>query len=170
MQNEDTLTAMEFAGLSPYGTWMHYCNMGGSTDYFELTAYLHGLYELDPDDADLVSQAVNELIDDTCPAEDASICRAPYSWTPTGGPRLADVWQDSANSDRSGAGPVQVPVDDLVGPHSIDTFGSCFLAGVNVSALRGRPGVPLPPGAPVELLGDVLDSRVIGRIFSAGRQ
>ena len=51
MQNDDTLTAMEFAGLSTYETWMHYCNMGGWTDYFEFDAYLYGVYTLDDDDA-----------------------------------------------------------------------------------------------------------------------
>ncbi|BBE24109.1 hypothetical protein MN0502_29920 [Arthrobacter sp. MN05-02] len=164
MQNDETLSAMEFAGLSSYESWMHYCNMGGFTDYFEFDAYLHGVYDLDTEDADLVSQAVNELIDDVTPAEDALLCRAPYSWAPLPGGRSG---QDAAFEDVDG--PVQVPVDDLVGPHSPATFGSHFLTGLDVSALAGRPGIPLPPGAPLELLGEILDSGVIGRMFSGER-
>ncbi|AUZ88874.1 hypothetical protein ACX80U_07595 [Arthrobacter sp. TmT3-37] len=164
MQSDETLTAMEFAGLSSYESWMHYCNMGGFTDYFEFDAYLHGVYALDAGDADLVSQAVNELIDDVTPGEDALLCRAPYSWTPA----LRHLPGDAAESEDVD-GPIQVPVDDLVGPHSPTTFGSRFLTGLDVSALAGRPGIPLPPGAPLELLGEILDSGVIGRIFSGRR-
>lgn len=196
MQNDDTLTAMEFAGLSTYETWMHYCNMGGWTDYFEFDAYLYGVYTLDNDDADLVSQAVNELIDDACPADEAALCRAPYSWTAVTDRTVADVVLHDAMLDdglfedtlpgcilpgvgpgtegedagRLDEGPFRVPVDDLVGPHSPDTFGSLFLTGLDVRPLRGRPGVPLPPGAPLELLGEILDSGVIGRIISRERR
>lgn len=175
MQHDDTLTAIEFAGLSAYETWMHYCTMGGFTDYFEFTAYLHGLYALASDDADLVSEAVNELIGDVCLAEEAGICRAPYLWA-CAPESDVDVVRPDGGSDGAGGldgfddGPVRVPVDDLAEPHSAVTFGSGFLAGLDVSALSGRPGMPLPPGAPVELLGDILDSRIIGRIVSGERK
>jgi hypothetical protein len=190
MQNDDTLTAMEFAGLSVYETWMHYCNMGGWTDYFEFDAYLYGVYTLDADDADLVSQAVNELIDDIYPADEAALCRAPYSWTVTTDGSVSDpvfhdvvldgsMLDDVLSGDLGAPGevsggidwldglPVRVPVDDLVGPRSRDGFGSLFLTGLDVRSLSGRPGVPLPPGAPLELLGEILDSGVIGRIVSS---
>ncbi|MFJ6000728.1 hypothetical protein [Arthrobacter sp. NPDC092385] len=170
MQNEDTLTAMEFAGLSAYETWMHYCNMGGSTDYFEFDAYLHGLYAFDSEDADLVSQAVNELIDDVCPVEEAGLCRAPYSWTVASSPGFVDAMDEEDDVDGFYDAPVRVPVDDLVAPHSVETFGSRFLAGLDLGTLTGRPGIPLPPGATVELLGEVLDSGVIGRIVSGERK
>lgn len=206
MQNDDTLTAMEFAGLSTYETWMHYCNMGGWTDYFEFDAYLYGVYTLDDDDADLVSQAVNELIDDACPADEAALCRAPYSWNAVTDRTVADVVLDDAMFDgglfdgglfddglfddtlldgilpgagpgtegegagRLDEGPFRVPVDDLVAPRSLDTFGSLFLTGLDVRPLMGRPGIPLPPGAALELLGEILDSGVIGRIISRERR
>ncbi|MHA7240320.1 hypothetical protein [Arthrobacter sp. TMS1-12-1] len=169
-QNNETLMAMEFAGLSAYETWMHHCNMGGAVDYLEFDAYLHGLLTLDAEDADLVSQAVNELIDDVLPAEESRFNRAPYSWSRSPGPVGAapcDLGMpDGGVADDA---PVRVPVDDLVGPHSAHTFGSSSLAGLDVDGLTGRPGVPLPPGAPLELLGDVLDSGVIGRIVAGER-
>lgn len=139
MQHDDTLTAIEFAGLSAYETWMYYCTMGGFTDYFEFTAYLHGLYALASDDADLVSEAVNELIGDVCPAEKAGICRAPYLWA-CAPESDVDVVRPDGGSDGAGGldgfddGPVRVPVDDLAEPHSAVTFGSGFLAGLDVSA------------------------------------
>lgn len=173
MQHEETRTAMTFAGLTAYETWMHYCNMGGSTDYVEFDAYLHGVYDVGPEDADLVSQAVNELIDDAYPV-DETLCRAPYSWAGSPGGAPADAWGHSSDAADCGDPDVYlpdlVPVDDLVGPHSLRTFGSRFLAGLDVSALLGRAGVPLPPGAPVELLGEILDSGIIGRIVATGRK
>ena len=170
MQNDDTLTAMEFAGLSAYETWMHYCNMGGFTDYFEFDAYLHGLYEFDSEDADLVSQAVNELIDDVCPTEEARLCRAPYSWTVSPSSGFVDFAEEEDDVAGFQDAPVRVPVDDLVAPHSVKTFGSRFLSGLDLGTLTGRPGIPLPPGSIVELLGEVLDSGVIGRIVSGERK
>jgi hypothetical protein len=158
MQNEDTRTAMTFAGLTAYETWMHYCNMGGFTDYFAFDAYLHGVCGLEPEDADLVSQAVNELIDDVTPSDEALLCRAPYSWT--------EDDENGCTVDR----PFRIPVDDLARPHSLETFGSLFLAGLDVSTLRGRAGVPLPPGSPAELLGEILDSGIIGRIVERDRK
>ncbi|WP_104116191.1 hypothetical protein [Arthrobacter sp. B1805] len=170
MQYDETRTAMEFAGLTAYETWMHYCNMGGLTDYFELDAYLCGLYGLDPEDADLVSQAVNELIDDLCTSEDAMFCRAPYSWTEErAGSFGTDHEAGNGQEGFNGARPVRIPAEDLVEPHGAGTFGSRFLSELDVRALAGRPGVPLPPGAHAELLGEILDSGIIGRMFSGER-
>ncbi len=163
MQNDDTLTAMDFAGLSVYETWMHYCAMGGPSDYLEFDAYLHGLSPLDGDDADLVSQAVNELIDDVLPREEATLCRAPYSWRPTATPLLH--LQEDGFGDA-----VPLPLGALAAPHTAATFGSLLLAGLDAGALSRRPGTPLPPGAPAELLGDILDSAVVGRAVSRERQ
>ena len=164
MQNEDTLTAMEFAGLSSYQTWMHYCNAGGCTAYFEFKAYLHGVLDLELQDADLISQAVNELIDDVCPLEEARLCRAPYSWT-------ADVGfgPEGAADEDTPADELRAIGDELLTPRSIATFGSRFLEGLDRSPMPGCPGIPLPPGTTVELLGEILDSGVIGRIFSGER-
>ena len=175
MQSHDTRSAMEFAGLSAYETWMHYCNMGGLTDYFEFDAYLAGLYAFDTEDADLVSQAVNELIDDTLPDEEAGLCRAPYSWIAGGDEDLLDVagFDVAHESDDAwyvDTAPLSLEVDTLVAPHAADTFGSRFLAGLDACAHPGRPGVPLPPGAPAELLADILDSGVIGRTVSGERK
>ncbi|WP_434994825.1 hypothetical protein [Arthrobacter sp. Ld5] len=129
MQHEDTLMAMEFVGLSVYETWMHYCNMGGASDYFEFDAYLHGVLGLDVEDADLVSQAVNELIDDVLPAEESGANRAPYSWT-------ARTGVPGSGED----GPVAPAV----------------------------PGIPLPPGAPLELLDDILGTGPLSRSIAGG--
>ncbi|MHA7284067.1 hypothetical protein [Arthrobacter sp. TMS2-4] len=133
MQHDDTLMAMEFVGLSVYETWMHYCNMGGAADYFEFDAYLHGILVLDVEDADLVSQAVNELIDDVVPAEESRAGRAPYSWTRYTAPAPA------------GGG-------DDVGPTA-----------------PGTPGIPLPPGSPLELLDEILGTGVLNRSIAGGR-
>ncbi|MEC5198651.1 hypothetical protein RCH21_000875 [Arthrobacter sp. PL16] len=180
MQNDDTLTAMTFAGFSAYETWTRYCSMGGCTGYFEVDAYLHGLYGVGREDADLVSRAVNGLIDGACPADEAGFCRAPYSWTSNSEQPSYDAVLDGAIDVMTGEmagdldwlddGPILVEVDDLVGPHSPDTFGSMLLTGLDVSSLSGRPGIPLPPGAPLELLREVLDSGIIGRIVSRERQ
>ena len=132
MQHDDTLMAMEFAGLSVYETWTHYCNMGGAGDYFEVDAYLHGILRLDTEEADLVSQAVNELVDDL-PAEESRVNRAPYSWTGCPGPAAG----------RGDDGPVH--------------------------ALIMRPGIPLPPGAPLELLGEILGSSALNPSAAGGR-
>ncbi|WP_394248725.1 hypothetical protein [Arthrobacter pityocampae] len=134
MQHEDTLMAMEFAGLSAYETWMHYCNMGGAAGYFDFDAYLHGIVDLDAEDADIVSQAVNELIDDVLPVEESRITRAPYSWT--GCPDPAAAGRDDG-----------VPAHDLI----------------------LYPGVPLPPGSPRDLLGEILGCGMIGRSVAGGR-
>lgn len=128
MQHDDTLMAMEFAGLSAYETWMHYCNMGGAAGYFDFDAYLHGIVDLDAEDADVVSQAVNELIDDVLPVGESRIRRAPYSWT--GGP-------DPAAAGRGDG----VPAHDLI----------------------LYPGIPLPPGSPRDLLGEILGYGMVGR-------
>ncbi len=132
MQHDDTLRAMEFAGLSVYETWMHYCNMGGAGDYFEFDAYLHGIVRLDAEDADVVSQAVNELVDDVLPAEQSRVSRAPYSWT-----RYPEPAAGRGDDD---------PVRALT-----------------------SPGVPLPPGAPLELLGEILGSSVLNGSVAGGR-
>ncbi|MEG9249498.1 hypothetical protein V6S67_15525 [Arthrobacter sp. Soc17.1.1.1] len=165
MQNDGTLSAMDFAGLSVYETWMHYCAMGGPTDYFGFDAYLHGLAPLDGDDADLVSQAVNELIDDVLPEEEATLCRAPYSWRPASGTALLHLQHEDGVEDA-----LPLPMASLAAPHTAATFGSLFLAGLDAGALAGRPGVPLPPGAPMELLGEILDSAVVSRAVSRPRQ
>ncbi|WP_247827260.1 hypothetical protein [Arthrobacter antioxidans] len=133
MQHDDTLMAMEFAGLSVYETWMHYCNVGGGIDYFEFDAYLHGVLGLDAEDADVVSQAVNELIDDVLPAEESRGKRAPYSWTGCPVP---------APADRGDDGPVHAP--------------------------SMSPGIPLPPGAPLELLDEILGSSVLNPSVAGG--
>ncbi|MHA7208464.1 hypothetical protein [Arthrobacter sp. MDT1-65] len=178
MQNDDTRTAMAFAGLSGYETWMHYCAAGGPTGYFEFDAYLHGLHTLDGEDADLVSQAVNELIDDVCAAEEAGFCRAPYSWRP---PEEAcpavvhatdgfDGFEDGFDAGFEDVLPFGPRVEGLAAPHTAATFGSRRLVGFDVGGLSGGPGIPLPPGAPLELLGDVLDSGVVGRALSGNRK
>lgn len=160
MQHEETRTAMSFAGLTAYETWMHYCNMGGCTDYFEFDAYLYGVLALEMDDADLVSQAVNELIDDTCP-DVAPHCRAPYSWRPS--PRAACFDLDDLDGDGEDIEDLStaLPLGTLAQPPALHTFASRLLTGLDVRSL-GLPGIPLPPGSHAELLGDILGSGADG--------
>ncbi|MHA7238767.1 hypothetical protein [Arthrobacter sp. TMS1-12-1] len=69
-----TLDAMKRANISVGALWEHYFSMGGGVDEYELTAYLHGLFELPDHERDCISQAVNELYDDLCRQQGA-----PYS-------------------------------------------------------------------------------------------
>jgi len=166
MQNEDTLTAMEFAGLSSYETWLHYCNAGGCTAYFEFKAYLYCGLDLEPQDADLVSQAVNELIDDVCAPEELDICRAPYSWAVESGFDPGDLPGEDVPGEENPTCEIRTIGDELLTPRSTATFGSRFLSGLDGTPLPGCPGIPLPPGTTVELLGEIMDSGVIARISS----
>jgi hypothetical protein len=73
-QHAATLDAMHRIGMSVGELWLYYLSMGGDIDEYEIDAYLHGLIRLPPLDRDMISQAVNEMIDDICYGT-----RAPYS-------------------------------------------------------------------------------------------
>ena len=73
-QHAVTLNALERAGITVGGLWLHYLSMGGDIGEFEVDAYLHGLIRLPAMDRDIISQAVNEMIDDMAHGP-----RAPYS-------------------------------------------------------------------------------------------
>jgi hypothetical protein len=84
LQPSTARTAMRASSLSLGEVHLHYLNSGGSSDEFELDAYLHGLMHLPREERDCVAQAVNELIDDV-PAEVGRRrpARAAYSDTAT---------------------------------------------------------------------------------------
>ncbi len=79
MQHEQTLDALDFAGLTVGEVWLHYVNMGGDIGETEVDAYLHGMMPLPAGERNCVSQAVNELIDDAAGGHLSAGCRAPYS-------------------------------------------------------------------------------------------
>lgn len=68
------LDAIRRAGLSIGEVWVHYLSMGGWVDEYEVTAYLHGLMQLDDLNRDMIAQSVNELYDDVCRSP-----RAPFA-------------------------------------------------------------------------------------------
>jgi hypothetical protein len=69
-----TFEAMHRIGVSIGELWLYYLSMGGNIGEYEIDAYLRGLTHLPALDRDMISQAVNEMIDDICRGP-----RAPYS-------------------------------------------------------------------------------------------
>ncbi|MUK03204.1 hypothetical protein GM708_15595 [Vibrio cholerae] len=59
-----TLHAMRQIGIDVQQVWIRYFSIGGNVDEFELDAYLHGLIRLTSLDRNMISHAVNELIDE----------------------------------------------------------------------------------------------------------
>lgn len=72
-QRRLTLRAMLASNLDLPEVWLRYFSLTGHADEYELDAYLHGLITLPPMECDIVSHAVNELIDEVPVAP-----RAPY--------------------------------------------------------------------------------------------
>ena len=52
------------SGLDLDAAWATYTDLGGSCDLVEFTAYVHGLAQLDDFQRDMVSHAINEMLDD----------------------------------------------------------------------------------------------------------
>ena len=92
-----TFEVMQRLSISPSEVWLYYLGMGGGLDEWEVTAYLHGVLDLETLDRDLISQAVNELYDDIRRSP-----KAPYSW------------QCPAHTPGTGAGPA-MGIDPLRG-------------------------------------------------------
>ncbi|MCH6472337.1 hypothetical protein [Sinomonas terrae] len=69
-----TRQAMDEAGLTIGQVWLRYFSLTGNAGEYEVDAYLNGLLVLPELQRDLISHAVNELID-----EKPSVRRAPYS-------------------------------------------------------------------------------------------
>jgi hypothetical protein len=68
-----SLQAMRIVKLDVPTVWMRYFELTGDADEIDVDAYLHGLTYLAPLDRDLVSHAINELINEMTPPA------APYS-------------------------------------------------------------------------------------------
>lgn len=75
-QQRLTRQAIDEAGLSVAQVWLRYFSLTGNAGEYEIDAYLNGLLSLPPLQRDLVSHAVNELIDGMPRAR-----KAPYSRT-----------------------------------------------------------------------------------------
>jgi hypothetical protein len=74
IQAQATRGAIEESGISLHSVWIRYFALTGRAGEFEVDAYLNGSLELSVHERDLVSHAVNELIDELPPRP-----RAPYS-------------------------------------------------------------------------------------------
>jgi hypothetical protein len=70
-----TREALDKAGLTVGQVWLRYFSLTGNAGEYEVDAYLNGLLVLPTVQRDLVSHAVNELID-----EKAHPQKAPYSY------------------------------------------------------------------------------------------
>ncbi|WP_181035143.1 BLUF domain-containing protein [Arthrobacter sp. B0490] len=73
-QHALTLNVMRRISVSVEELWVHYLSMGGDVDEYEVDAYLHGLMRLPAADRDMLSQSVNEMLDDISRGP-----RAPFS-------------------------------------------------------------------------------------------
>lgn len=72
-QRQLTAKAMRAAQLTVQDVWIRYFALTGSVDEYEVDAHLNGLITLPRLECDLISHAVNELIDEIPP-----LPRAPY--------------------------------------------------------------------------------------------
>ncbi|MHA7155059.1 GAF domain-containing protein [Arthrobacter sp. TMN-50] len=63
------------SGLDLDCAWTNYVGIGGSCDLVEFKAYVHGLVQLGDFQRDMVSHAINEMLDD----ENSSVRRAAYT-------------------------------------------------------------------------------------------
>ena len=57
-------TARARAGWTIQQLWVNYLALGGTSDAFDIEAYLHGLGPLSNDQQDALANAVNERLDD----------------------------------------------------------------------------------------------------------
>ena len=73
-QRRATARAIKAAGLSVQHVWERYFSITGRADLTELEAHLYGAFALPVEEADILTHAVNELIDEIPP-----LPRAPYS-------------------------------------------------------------------------------------------
>lgn len=91
-QHAFTFEVMDRVGITVEDLWPYYLSMGGDIDEYEVDAYLHGLMRLPAIERDLLSQSVNEMIDDIARGP-----RAPYSAGRSNNPLGAetDSWTDA---------------------------------------------------------------------------
>lgn len=64
LQQWFTACTVADTGLDVNEVWTNYAGIGGQGDLFEVQAYLHGLMLLDELQRDMVSHAINEMLDD----------------------------------------------------------------------------------------------------------
>lgn len=63
-QQHSTWLAAHAAELTADDVWLHYFSVGGDLDTFTVDAYIHGAYPLPVGERNMISLALNELIDD----------------------------------------------------------------------------------------------------------
>ena len=73
-QRRLTRHAITSAGLTLQDVWQRYFAITGCADVTEVEAHLYGAFVLSDEEADILSHAVNELINEKPP-----LPRAPYS-------------------------------------------------------------------------------------------
>jgi hypothetical protein len=73
------------ADLSVQTLWLHYISLSGVADLLDVDAYLHGLIDLDSDQEDKLSYAVNEQLDERHRA-----ARLPYAYPMEPAPAAED--------------------------------------------------------------------------------
>lgn len=73
-QRRLTAHAIRAAGLTLQSVWERYFAITGSADLTEVEAHLYGAFTLTDEEADILTHAVNELIQEKPP-----LPRAPYS-------------------------------------------------------------------------------------------
>lgn len=75
LQQWFTRLAVTTSGLDLNAVWDNYTDIGGTCDVVEFKAYLNGLIQLEEFQRDMVSHAINELLDDG----DSPVRRAAYT-------------------------------------------------------------------------------------------
>ncbi|WP_104182050.1 hypothetical protein [Arthrobacter sp. B0490] len=73
-QRRLTAHAIKAAGLTLQSVWERYFGITGNADMTEIEAHLYGAFPLSDEEADILTHAVNELIN-----EMPALPRAPYS-------------------------------------------------------------------------------------------
>ena len=89
------------ADLSVQELWLRYVALGGSGDAFDLDGYLQGLVPLETFQQDVLAQALNEALQESCSAYHVPLSTPPQ---PADGRRL-DRLVDELLADRSPASP-----------------------------------------------------------------
>ncbi|MHA7209807.1 hypothetical protein [Arthrobacter sp. MDT1-65] len=92
-QRRLTVQAIKAAGLSLQSVWERYFAITGEAEPTELEAHLYGAFALTTEEADILSHAVNELIQEIPP-----LPRAPYSTDLVSPEKLRDPAEREADS------------------------------------------------------------------------
>lgn len=123
IQHALTLDVIRRIGVTVEDVWVHYLSMGGDVDEYEVGAYLHGLMRLPALDRDMLSQSVNEMLDDICRGP-----RAPFSTSST----------SSSGADPGSGRSVGVSTDESWGAVDFPATSESQIASVVYSSVATR--------------------------------